>query len=259
MWHPGKFEPIVDSETFQAVREKLGSDFKTYHKPELTYAGGLITCAHCGRIVTGEKKVKTSPDGTKRVYNYYRCSHYTKEGHPKSRLNETEVDRQLLALFASIKLDDEARKWFVDVIRARAHAGQADNKHQREELRRQHDQVAAKLTTLLELRMDGEIDQAEYAAKRTQLQDRQAGIRVQLETADRDGNEIAELAIQAFELSQSLAERWVKADYKAKRTILSVMLETVRLNSENLEYSLRKPFVYLRDVKLVPLNGGGGI
>lgn len=96
-------------------------------------------------------------------------------------------------------------------------------------------------------------------SKRADLHNRQAGLRVQLEASNRDGHEIAELAIRAFELSQSLGQRWVKADYDAKRTILSVMLETVRLNCGNLQFSLRKPFDLLRNENLVPLSGAMGI
>jgi site-specific DNA recombinase len=77
--------------------------------------------------------------------------------------------------------------------------------------------------------------------------------------SDRDDREIAELAIKAFELSQSLKERWLTSDYHSKRTILSIMLDSARLNSENVEFSLRKPFVLLRDEKLVPLIGAMGI
>ena len=94
-------------------------------------------------------------------------------------------------------------------------------------------------------RLDGEIEQAEYAAKRVELQERQAGIRAQLEASIRVGHEIANFAIKAFELSQSLEQRWVTAKYKAKRTILSILLETVRLNSDKLEFSLRTPFEIL--------------
>jgi site-specific DNA recombinase len=260
IWYPGTFEPLVDRETFQAVHDKFGTDFKIYRQPELTYAGGLITCAHCGRVVTGEKKHKTSPDGTRREYNYYRCSGISASGHPRVRLTEAQIDKQLMEVFASIRLqDDESRQWFVDVIRARASAGQADNKQHREELKRQHEQVEMKLSTLLEMRMEAEITPAEYTIKRAELHDRQAALRVQIETTDRDDHEIADLAIKAFELSQSLVERWLTADYKAKRTILSIMLETVRLNSENIEFSLRKPFDLLRDENLVPLIGATGI
>jgi site-specific DNA recombinase len=259
IWHTGTFAPLVDRETFQAVHDKFGIDFKVYRQPELTYAAGLMTCAHCGRIVTGEKKHKTSPNGRKREYSYYRCSGYSAEGHPKVRLTEAEIDNQLLALFADIRVEDaESRQWFVDVIRARAQSGQAENKQHREEVKRQHEQVEAKLSALLEMRMEGEITPEEYAAKRAELHDRQSALRVQLEVSDRDDREVAELAIKAFELSQSLKQRWLTADYNAKRTILSIMLETVRLNCENLEFSLRKPFDLLRDENLVPLSGATG-
>jgi hypothetical protein len=90
-----------------------------------------------------------------------------------------------------------------------------------------------------------------------QLHEPQA-LRLQLEVSDRDDHEVAQLAIKAFELSQSLKERWLTADYQSKRTILSIMLESARLNSENVEFSARKPFNLLQDQNLVPLIGATG-
>ena len=119
--------------------------------------------------------------------------------------------------------------------------------------------VNAKLQTLLDLRMDGEISAEEYAMKHRELYERQSAIALQLQTSERDDREIADLAIKAFELSQSLSERWVTADYNAKRTILSIMLKTVRLNSADLEFTPRKPFDLLRDEKFVSLSGAMGI
>jgi len=124
--------------------------------------------------------------------------------------------------FASIKLDADTRQWFVDIIKARAKGGQRDNHTRKAELRRQQDQLETKLKTLLDLRIEGEITPEDYASKRNELTDRQSALRLQLETADRDDTEVADLAIKAFELSQSLTERWVTADYAAKRTLLSI-------------------------------------
>ena len=150
------------------------------------------------------------------------------------------------------------RQWFVDVIKAKAHAGHDQNREHQKELTRQREQINAKLQTLLDLRMDGEITADDYALKRQELYERQSAIALQLQTSDRDGREIADLAIKAFELSQSLRERWVKANYNARRTILGIMLKTVRLNSGNLEFVPRKPFDLLRDEKFVPLSGATG-
>lgn len=222
-------------------------------------AGGLITCGHCGHIVTGEKKFKTSPDGTKRQYSYYRCSRYAQADHPRVRLNEKQIDRQLLVFFDSMRINDPAiRQLWVDLIKSKAHVGLEQNREHQSELLRQREQVNSKLQKLLDLRMDGEIAADEYAAKRQEMYDRQSAIALQLRSSDVDSREVADLAIKAFELSQTLKERWLTADYKAKRTILGVMLKSVRLNSENLEFSPRNPFNLLQDQKLVPPSGGGG-
>ena len=107
--------------------------------------------------------------------------------------------------------------------------------------------------------MDGEITADEYARKRQELYERLGAIALQLQVSDRDAREIEELAVKAFEPSQSLAERWIKSKYNAKRTVLGRMLKTVRLNSGNLEFVPRKPFDLLQDVKHVPLSGAMGI
>lgn len=38
-------------------------------------------------------------------------------------------------------------------------------------------------------------------------------LRLHLETTDRDNAAVADLAIEAFEISQSLTKKWLKADY----------------------------------------------
>lgn len=258
LWHPGKFEPLVDLATFQVVQDRLGG--KVYRKPQITYAGNLIVCGHCGHVITGEKKRKKSPDGTIREYSYYRCSRYSRDGHPRLRLTEASIDTRLLEIFDRLHIANEGiRNWFVEVIRAKAHAGQDQNQDHKKELERQREQVDAKLKLLLDLRMEGEIGTEEYAAKRQELRERESAIRLQLETSDRDSWEIADLAIKAFELSQSLKERWFKADYNAKRAILEILFESVRLNSENVEFSLRKPFDVLANTPNLQLNGAMGI
>ncbi len=253
-WYPGTFKPLVDLTTFEKVQAKFRK--RVFRKPELTFAGGLICCAHCGHLVTGEKKLKTSPNGQVREYGYYHCTHYAKGDHPRVRLTEADIERQFLDEFRKLAIADPAiRSWFVEVIKARAGAGREQNAQHRTELERQRQQVEAKLKTLLDLRMEGEVTAEEYAAKRTELHERQTAIRVQLEATERDDREVADLAIKAFELSQSVVSRWKNADFAAKRTILEIMCETVRLNSEKLDIRLRKPFDSLLHSKPVSISG----
>lgn len=81
-WHPGAFEPLIDRATFQAAQDRFMK--RVLHKPQITFAGGLMRCAHCGHVITAEKKLKTSPDRTVREYSYYRSRSTAGRGIPGS-------------------------------------------------------------------------------------------------------------------------------------------------------------------------------
>ena len=65
------------------------------------------------------------------------------------------------------------------------------------------------------LRLLDEIDADTFASKGTELRDRMARLSLELEAADRDRGEQADLAMKVFELSQALLDRWLAADYAA--------------------------------------------
>ncbi|MGC8560646.1 MAG: zinc ribbon domain-containing protein [Phycisphaerae bacterium] len=82
---------------------------KRYQGHDLTCAGSLVRCGHCGAVITGESATKKK---TGREYVYYRCSKYTAPGHPRIRLTERALDAQVLALFDRIRLPDDLSHWF---------------------------------------------------------------------------------------------------------------------------------------------------
>jgi hypothetical protein len=55
-WHPGTQPPIIDRLVWSRVQLLLGE--KTSKSHDLTYAGELIRCGHCGRAITGESVIK---------------------------------------------------------------------------------------------------------------------------------------------------------------------------------------------------------
>ena len=50
------------------------------------------------------------------------------------------------------------------------------------------------------------------------------------------------LIVKAFELSQSLREKWLTADYAAKRRILEILCLNCSLDGVSLVATMRKPF-----------------
>ena len=239
-WYPGKHEPIIDRATWDRVQTLLGGH--VYHSLSITYAGELIQCGHCGHPITGERVTKKTKDG-ERYYTYYRCTYYTKPGHPRIRLPEPKLEAQVMAIFGKMRVQDEGVKdWFRMVLASQTRDAQSDARAQRQELQRQETLIIAQQDRLLNLRLAEDIDQETFARKHTEMRDRLAAIKLQLDVLDRSHDETADLATKVFELSQTLKQQWLTADYAAKRRLLEIVFLNCRLDDVTLVPTMRKPF-----------------
>ena len=239
-WHPGTHEPLVDRKLWDRVQTMLNQ--KVYKSHQMTYASELITCSHCGSPVTGERRFKNTKSGV-REYVYYRCTKYHKGDHPRIRLTENQLDSQMLEIFDSLRVqDDEFRNLFREQRREATNWDERCSAARAKELQEELVRVRDQQNRLLNLRMLEEIDAATFAFKSRELRDREAELKLEIDTADRGRHEIIDLAIKAFELSQSLREQWVTADYAAKRRILEILCLNCSLVDVSLSVSMRKPF-----------------
>jgi site-specific DNA recombinase len=256
-WYPGKHEPLVDRGTWDRVQAIVRGC--VYHSHEMTYAGEFMTCGHCGHPVTGERKVRQTKNG-EREYVYYRCARYTAAEHPRIRVPEAELDRQMLELFGRMKVQDpDVAEWFRSVLRSQTKDSQEETAAQNAELHRQRTLLTTQQSRLIDMRMGDEIDQETFARKQTELRDRLASITLQLEVVDRSGYELADLAVKVFELSQTLTEKWLTADYATKRRILEIVCLNCRLEGASLCPTIRKPFDVLAEGLSIPSSRGDRI
>ncbi len=213
----------------------------------VTYGSELIRCGHCGSPVTGESKTKQTKKG-EQEYVYYRCANYHRGDHPRIRMTEIELDEQMLALFKKLRVEsDEFRQEFREGLRQMTGEELRLARLRDDEIKRAHAQVSEQQSQLLDLRLNGEIDAEACAEKATQLRDKAARLRLNLEAADRGRCEIIDIAIKAFELSQSLREQWLTADYVAKRRILEIVCLNFFLDGVTLCPTMRKPFDLLAE------------
>jgi DNA invertase Pin-like site-specific DNA recombinase len=253
-WYPGTHEPIIDRLTWDRNQVLLGE--KVYRTHEFTYACELIKCGHCGRPITGERKTKRTEKGP-RDYVYYRCADYNADGHPRVRVREEDLDRQVLALFDRIRIkEDKVRDWFLQVLRARVRQGQQVNRDHIADLNRQLTSLRQQQDRLLNLRLLDEINESTFADKGTELRDRIARLSLEVEACDRGRSEQGAAAEKVFELSQTLTEKWVSADVAAKRQLLAIVCLNFSLDGATLSAVMRKPFDVLAEGLSVSYSRG---
>ena len=244
-WYPGKHEPLIDRATWDRVQALLGGH--VYQSHALTYAGDLIQCGHCGHPITGEEDQKKTKTG-ERFYTYYRCTYYNEAG---SSAYPGYGSRPRPAGAGRVRQDADRRRGGARLVPPGAGVADAGcpggSLAQRAELQRQETLLVQQQDRLLNLRMAEDIDQETFARKHTEIRDRLASIKLQLDVLDRSHDETAELASKVFELSQTLRQQWLTADYAAKRRILEIVFLNCRLDDVTLVPTMRKPFDVLAE------------
>jgi len=256
-WLPGSHEPLVDRATWDRVQRLMQQG--VYRSHEMTFASELIECGHCGSPITGELKTKQTKFG-ERQYVYYRCCHYHRGEHPRIRLTGGDLDAQMLALFNRLRVeDDEFRQTCSDELRKVANWDQDRSIARVKLLEQEIATVREHQKRLLNLRLMNEIEADTFATKAQELRDQEAELKIQIDIADRSRHEIIDVAVKAFELSQDLPNKWVAADYAAKRRILEILCLNWRLDGVSLVPEWRKPFDLMAEGLLQKESRDGGI
>lgn len=240
-WREGVHQPLVNRTIFDRVQVLLGE--QTYQSHDLVFGCERVLCGHCGHPVTGEVKTKKTKKWGTRSYVYYRCSQYARQGHPRVRLREQDLDEQVLALFDRIRIKDvKVRNWFGSVLRAYAQENQSSSQARVAELQRQLTSLRTQRDRLLNLRLLDEIDEKTFADKNVELRDRIAQLAALIRESDQEQSDQAELVTKVFELSQSLQEKWLTANTQTKRQLLEIVCLNFSLDDITLVPTIRKPF-----------------
>jgi len=105
--YEGKHEPIVAKKLFDKVQEVLKQRGRPRHKNEIEpqVFCGLLRCATCGMMITGEYRVKKQKNGNEHHYIYYHCTKKRKNFKcPERCIRQERLDEQISSLLQKVSL-----------------------------------------------------------------------------------------------------------------------------------------------------------
>jgi len=170
--HEGKHEPIISKKLFDEAQEMLRKRGQPERKPQnepQPYCG-LISCASCGMMITGEHKFKRQKNGNVHEYIYYHCTKKRKDMKcPEPCIREEELDRQLSTLIQKVSLPKD---WAEELLKM------AENEHGKsaqsltacvEEKEEKISSLSKKLERLLSGYLDQDIEKEIYRVEKGKL------------------------------------------------------------------------------------------
>ena len=170
--HEGKYEPIISKKLFDKAQEilKLRGVPERKAKNDPQPFCGLISCASCGMMITGEYKVKKQKNGNIHNYTYYHCTKKSKTTKcPEPCIRQEELDKQLSSLIKSVSLPKD---WAEELLKM------AENDHKNsaqsltacvKEKQNKISSLSQKLERLLNGYLDQVIEQETYRTEKAKL------------------------------------------------------------------------------------------
>ena len=218
--HEGKYEPIISKKLFDEAQEMLKLRGQPERKPQNVpqpYCG-LISCASCGMMITGEHKFKRQKNGNVHEYTYYRCTKKRKDFVCKeSAVREEELDRQLSSLIQKVSLPKD---WAEELNRLALQDYGKSAKALAVCVKEQQDAISAiniRLERLLNGYLEQDIEQEIYRAEKSKLLLRKKSLDEEMSSLSRKQNTWLEPFQNWLKVAQSLDKTASDSDLFAKK------------------------------------------
>lgn len=244
-YYPGKHRPLVDRRTFAICQDMLdGKVRRTTKQIRMPFASGLLTCQHCGAMITGERIRRKLKGGGVRVHDYYRCANnYPDVDHPRVRWRSDDLEDAIHADLETIRIPDDAlADWFRMTIQAAFKDMGNIEREQRIMQKKRLAEIETMWERLLNAYLTGAIDEQALAAKQAELRDESATLAQALATCRDFAPEDARTALGVFEFAQNAAQIWRGSNMLQKREILESVSLNRMLGDVTLVVQKRKPF-----------------
>ena len=233
--HEGKYEPIISKKLFDEAQEMLKKRGKPERKPKNGPQPfcGLISCASCGMMITGEYRVKKQKNGNVHEYVYYHCTKKNKAvACAEPCIREESMDSQLSSLIQKVSLPTN----WADELNRMALAEQKDSAQfvalLVKEKQEKTSSISQKLERLLNGYLDQDIEREVYREQKAKLLLAKKSLEEEISSLSRDANDWLEPFQNWLKVAQGLNKIVSDTDLFAKKVCAKEIFGSNLLLSE---------------------------
>lgn len=237
--YPHKYKPIISKELYdrcQGVRTSANKTPWKYCEKEYLYRG-LIRCANSGKICS---------EYTVKGHNY--ITYYDKDGHRK-QIREEEMTNTVYDILKSIRIPKELTEIMVEELKKMKKGEVQFRKNEVMSLKRELELTESRIDSLLNLLLDGKIDNEIFQTKMPDLKCKQQQLKNKIEAHQKADESFNDTVRALFSLTNHMADYFARSsNISLARTILKAVVLTLEIKDGNIGYSLRFPFSELQNL-----------
>ncbi len=240
--HEGKHQPVVSKKIWDKAQEILKQRGRPHHKQknEPQAFCGLLSCASCGMMITGEYKVKKQKNGNIHEYVYYHCTKKSKLKCPEPCIRQEELDRQLSSLLQKFSLrPDWAAQLTTMLEKEKTEAAQSATAFV-QEAETKIRAIQTKLQRLLDGYLEQDIEREIYRTEKAKLLSEKKSLEEQMARIEQKRTGWLELMAEWIKEAENLPEIAREGNLFAKKVAAKEIFGS-NLVLANREARLRAP------------------
>ncbi len=244
--YPHKYPPLVSKEIFdkcQAVLHGWNKKPFQYAKLEFVFRG-LLTCANAGKTVSSDTKKRKYKNGDTAEWTYLRS--WDKEGKPLYTREEIVLEQIEKALLA-LRLPDDLLWEMKDYIAATDKVERDFVRRQFEDLKKEENRIRIKLSSIMDLLMEGAITRDEYDQRRAEFHERLIEIANHLAAEYLADDGFKNTLIFLMDWCNAVSDLFKSSTVEQKRLLVNSVFSNLKLDGATLCFSYKSPFAEFAD------------
>lgn len=274
-----EFPKLLDKEEFDKLQIILGKGANRNRVKNSWPYTGEITCGDCGGFITMEEKWQIICPVCKTKFHisadrsfcpncetpieqmrnptilHYIWLHCTKrllgDGSKCKQPSIAVIDfeGQVHKLIEQLTIPEGFSKWAIKWLQG-VHAKEVEDRTNiNDSLQKLHNDVQTQIDKLLDLRLKGLVDDAEYEKKKEVLLLEKKEVTNKLKTTDKRADDWLDLCERTFNFATYAHAWFIHGDNEQKRGILKALGSNLTLENKILSIRQRKPFMILNGMK----------
>lgn len=245
----GKHKAIISREVYQLAQKIINGHDKPKCSKHLFLFSGIAQCAVCGCAYVGERKIKKYKNGTQKEYLYYRCTG-NKGGDCKKKkkyIQENVIEDGFVDILKRIKIPKEYQKTIKDTIAFEMKEADFLIENKIKYLNKRIAELKTKTKKLLVMRLQDEIDANTFKGQNTEWQNELSNCIENLETLQKDNQEIFAISETVLELAENATEWYSCQSLDKKRQIIKIVCSNLFIKDRKPHYELHSIFQHMLD------------
>ena len=248
-WIHGKHKAMISKGEFEKVQAMLSLKGNTRAKSHTFSYTGLIRCGVCGAMITAENKIKKNKNGNEHHYVYYHCTRRRDPNCPERKvIEEKKLEEQFEAVIKMIDIPPGFKEFAIQHIKENFAEELKAGKRIKNSQIKALEASKKKLSGLIDMKLNKELTEAEFALKKAELRQEQEVLDNALKNAEAPRETWLERLENALDVAEDICERFSNGDWRSKKQIIANLGQDLMIKNRQFDIGKENPILRIKKV-----------